>query len=607
MAGIAGRAGLGMGIRHLLALSCAAFACAACEYAPDMLDRTVAYNRAVANSTNEVLLLNIVRASQRSPTYYTRLEGDSSSLGVTPSSSLSLPLSNGRSFETDANSLASGAFSGGATKAVTSLAALTSGLSLGASESNLLSLQTLDDQKYQNGMMTPIPLKDIQAFQDTGLQRDLLFLMFLNSIQVSKTLIDPIDKAVAARCTDVVNSGSQTGGAISSVQQICRYIGRNPYGPLFKNAANAFSLATCRDAGGATPDPAPGTMVRFDNDPAREGRPSDPHPEVCFQILLQDLLVLGLSVGSAQDIPAELVDTVPYAVAQDPSFRAQMFQQNFFLRDTSTNFTAVCKKKSQDVGLTLLFADSEKTQADLAAQANPATKASVKLTEQENLMKALGVTGKAKTDPNDKKAADKSAPVPPPSDPTAACQQKKPGSPESTDDGLGAPTSDDADSGSLDKSNLNKPVKLTSDKMAFTTRSFEGMVYYLGEVARYQEDTSGDPISYPRILGRNPAVAGDGYYEYLFYASTRVADSDRAVSVRDDSAVSYAIPKSCMSMPNSSSVSTVSAGPQINVPCSITYPDNESVPVLNLINQVWGLQKEANAGPSSPLVVVSPQ
>jgi len=40
--------------------------------------------------------------------------------------------------------------------------------------------------------------------------------------------------------------------------------------------------------------------------------------------------------------------------------------------------------------------------------------------------------------------------------------------------------------------------------------------------------------------------------------------------------------------------------------CSPEYPDNESLQVLNFVNQVWGLQKEAVQGPSSPLVVVNP-
>ena len=41
--------------------------------------------------------------------------------------------------------------------------------------------------------------------------------------------------------------------------------------------------------------------------------------------------------------------------------------------------------------------------------------------------------------------------------------------------------------------------------------------------------------------------------------------------------------------------------------CSPEYPDNESLQVLNFVNQIWGLQKESVTGPTSPLVVVSPQ
>ena len=174
-----------MKIGKPLAMLVAIVCCAACEYAPTMLDRTVAYNRAVASSTNQVLLLNVVRASQRLPTYYTRLEGDAASMGLTPNGTLNVPLNNPRSFETDKTLTPTGTVTSLATKAVGSLAGIVSGLGLQASESNLMTLQTLDDQKYQNGMMTPVPVKNIQAFQDEGYQRDLLFLMFLANVQVA--------------------------------------------------------------------------------------------------------------------------------------------------------------------------------------------------------------------------------------------------------------------------------------------------------------------------------------------------------------------------------------------------------------------------------------
>src|ERR1700742_859164 len=121
-----------MNIGKPLAMLVAIVCCAACEYAPTMLDRTVAYNRTVANSTNQVLLLNVVRASERLPTYYTRLEGDASSLAVTPNASLSLPLGNARSFENDVNTSPTGAVTSGTTKGITSLASFAAAMGLQA-------------------------------------------------------------------------------------------------------------------------------------------------------------------------------------------------------------------------------------------------------------------------------------------------------------------------------------------------------------------------------------------------------------------------------------------------------------------------------------------
>ena len=376
-----------MKIGYAFAICVAAIGCTACQYAPDMLDRTVSYNRAVSDSTNQVLLLNIVRASQRLPTYYTRLEGSQSAEGVTPNIGGNLPLSNARSFENDITTGATGALTSGATKGVTSLAALASSFGLQASESNTLSLQTLDDQKYQNGMMTPLPLKDIEAFQDQGYARDLLFMMFVSSAQISSRLIDPIEKAVTTRCSQVRRDISDHSGGVSFTRQACAYIDSAPYRPLFdpeskQAAAYSFSLKTCLDTGGALrDDPPAGTMVLFSNDPSRGGRregPDDPHPGVCFQILLNDLLILGLKVGSAQDVPAEVVDAVPDYLAQNPQFRAQVLQQNFFLRQAANGITAICRKKAQDNGFTLTFS-------------NPMAPARAIAPVDNNLMNGLGV------------------------------------------------------------------------------------------------------------------------------------------------------------------------------------------------------------------------
>ena len=578
-----------------------------------MLDRTLAYNRVVADSTNQVLLLNIVRASERLPTYYTRLEADSSSLGITPNGTLNLPLSNPRSFETDSNIGPTGVITSSATKAVASLAGFASSLGLSATESNILTLQTLDDQKYQNGMMTPVPLKNIQAFQDEGYQRDLMYMMFLGSIAVSGTMIDTIDAAATARCAEALPGGQPHAG-MSFEQQLCAYRGSGPYQTLFDPekahpADYSFSLRTCQTSGGAVSGDAFNQMVRFNNDPAREGRGQsarETHPEICFQIALDDLLILGLQVGSPNDVPATLVDVVPDALAQDPKFRSDIIQQNFFFRETSSGVTAICKKKAADNGFTLAFTNPN------ARQPAPLTNLLQQLTPPPDRTapekQAADTPPPPPPAPPAKKGARPAAPIAPampavpavnpnaayPAEPLAACQLKNPGTPETPQQAVLA----SSDEQTAANQGL-KPLKLNADKISFSTRSFEAMIYYLGEAVRYEDDPQSMQIGFPHVLGRNPAVAGAGYVETMFYSSSHLPDTDTAIKVRDDSGKTYGLPKYCMTAGFDQVPGSIS--------CSAEYPDNESLDVLNFVNAVWGLQKESTQGPTSPLVVVTPQ
>jgi len=563
-----------MRFKALAALAAVIFS-AGCQYSPDALDRTIAYNRAVSGSTNQLLLLNVVRASERLPTYYSRLEGDSASLGLSPTASLGIPLAKSRSLEGDVNATAAGVITGSTLKSVATLAGLAATLGLQATESNLLTLQTLDDQKYQNGIMSPVPLMHIQAFQDEGYQRDLLFLMFMSSVRLSEDLLGPIDNAVVARCGEL---GLPSGAlrTFSLAQQICAYIAGNPYQRFFTPAGAApgpnfaFSLRTCLQDGGAIRDDRPGNMVTFTNDPARE--PSRamlaPHPAVCFQILLNDLLVLGLRIGSAEDIPFELVDTVPAEVAGNPAFRAQMIQQKYALKQTAGGMWAICRKKEQDNGFTLTFIDPV-----------PAA-----LTRQDPLSMLLQHLTPQRM-PNAPSDCEAKNPVPQEAAPPAGVNPN-------LDLQAVIGTGDEA-------AGAAKPVKLSSDKVAFSTRSFEAMIYYLGEALRYEQSDNSDSASFIRVLGRNPAVAGQNYYETMFFASTHLSDTDAAVSVKDDSGATYAVPNACVSLP-------VQLSSERNVGCTVEYPDNESLQLLTFLNQVWGLQKESVASPGLPGVVINP-
>ena len=91
-----------------------------------------------------------------------------------------------------------------------------------------------------------------------------------------------------------------------------------------------------------------------------------------------------------------------------------------------------------------------------------------------------------------------------------------------------------------------KPQKLNADKISFSTRSFEGMIYYLGEAVRHEDD----PPSYADQLFPMCWVAirpwPARYVETMFYASSGMPDADTAVHVRDDSGKTYGLPKYCM-------------------------------------------------------------
>jgi hypothetical protein len=112
-----------------LALAAAALT-AACQYSPDIASRAVDYNQDVGRATNQIILLNIMRASDRTPRYFTRLGSNSAQNGVTGGAIFTVPLIN------------SGAGN---------VAASVSGTS-----ANTFTLENLDDKKYQDGAMQPI-------------------------------------------------------------------------------------------------------------------------------------------------------------------------------------------------------------------------------------------------------------------------------------------------------------------------------------------------------------------------------------------------------------------------------------------------------------------
>lgn len=539
-------------LARLLLPALAALGVAACQYSPDIVDRTIAYNRAVADSTNQLLLLNILRNAQRLPTYYSRLEGDTASASINPSLSLTQPFGRGHSLETD--TAAGGAI---ALKETTALNAITSLLGLQGTESNTLNLQTLDDQKYQQGMMSPVSLRIFKAFFDEGYSQDLLMYLFVARIRVRHDLVATLDGAVGERCGQLGNDPSVLGAFEG---QACHY--RDVSGA-------AGQLAACMPPSGD--DRA---MVAFDNDPAHEAQ-GGRHPQLCFERLVMDLLILGAAVNPTGNETYRFIDgPVTASLANDPHFRAQLLQQGFTLlpavrgnghggmaRDSAQ--WVVCEKDASPGGFSLSVPASRKGAGkplDILATA-------LKMPETAPHTDSYQRTCAIVPDP----PATKPAPEP-----------------------AGTPIGP-------------RTVALSSSKIEFTIRSFESMMYFLGEIAR-TDLASGDPAMRPvliPILGRNPEYSqtpSTAYWDTLFYVSKNLASADTALSIKDDHGQSYAVPKPCLATPGAD-VPALASGRSIA--CSAEYPDNESLVVLNLMNEVWGLQKEQASSPAAA-VIISP-
>lgn len=145
-----------------------------------MVSRSVAYNDAIANSTNSVLLLNALRASERLPTYYTRMTADTATAALTPQLSMALPLG-------------PGAVNKG----------FSPNLQFTSTSQNQMTLQNLDDQKFMRGVLTPVPLDVLSFYLRQGWPRELLFLMTVSRLTVPAALAARLEDAFDVHCTAV--------------------------------------------------------------------------------------------------------------------------------------------------------------------------------------------------------------------------------------------------------------------------------------------------------------------------------------------------------------------------------------------------------------------
>lgn len=501
---------------RVFALAAAVLGLSACQYSPDIPTRAIDYNRSVARATNQILLLNIMRASDREPRYFTRLGTDSAQNGITAGFTATLPFLD-------------------VTKG-------SAGVAGAGTSANTFTLENLDDKKYQVGAMQPVEVSTIYDLWSQGIQADLLGLLFVQSLSIPKAELPILREAVDTFCADLRHYQKFCGTGDSLIASE----------PL----ANGWKASTCLDPAGVPTDRRGGVdYAIYFNDPAVEDTVAAYHPELCFQIVLRDLLALGLHLEKRKT--TKDVDTrATAAMLANATYRAELLKEGLTVTPDGK-----VKKEGSEIVMTL----------------DPSATAFIR--QHGNFRAAVMQCSAYAANKVEPETSAHCPPVRAPKETEASWRARMVAAERDYENLV---TSDETKA---------RAVSLGELKIAVDVRSFESVVYYLGEVVRTSrgDSVANTPPYIVRVLGRQPSDPEhhSRYEETLFDLRRGAPDHSAALVVRDDNGTSNWIPAFCY-VPSPPRPDAIEAARS----CSSEYPDHDTMTVLALINQVWGLQKE---------------
>ena len=162
--------------KHLLATAPLLLALTGCMSGSDFASRAVEHNRAIAQASDQLMLLNIVRAKYDRPIVYSQFGGVSE--GFTNSFGLSL----------------SGPFGADAASEYGAAAAA------GPEQYVSLSTGPLDDVDFYQGVMRPIQIGLLAYYLDNGWPRDLLFSLAVEKLDISEAFYARVVRESDAQC-----------------------------------------------------------------------------------------------------------------------------------------------------------------------------------------------------------------------------------------------------------------------------------------------------------------------------------------------------------------------------------------------------------------------
>ena len=161
--------------RPMLAALMAALTLTACAQL-EIADRAVAYNKAVEDASNRILVLNIIRAMKRYPRHFTDFTKLSGDVPLSGTFQLSIP------FGGDAAS----------NFIFTPQSTVKSGISF--------DMKVQNTQEFIRGIITPVSLQTYDFYFQLGWPKAMLFHVFVQEVKLKKGMGKKIDNAFNTVC-----------------------------------------------------------------------------------------------------------------------------------------------------------------------------------------------------------------------------------------------------------------------------------------------------------------------------------------------------------------------------------------------------------------------
>jgi len=596
----------------------ATLALGACQYSPDIAERTVAYNRAVATSTNNLFLLNALRASERQPTYFTRNTADTAQSTINPSLSVTSPSGSTPTLTTaithNLNPVTANTTGFGtvvtATRAVTRAAlGLTSGLT--AAEQNQLALSNQDDQQSMNGLMSPVSLQQISNYYNEGYNPQQLLLLYFLSLSIPRSALHRLPAAAAESCAAEWKAMETWLSTSKQPNLYCQYLfgdQRDPQ-PRPLSAIAAKSITS----------PANTTAI-WEYSLARD---MPLHPR-CFDLsqfsdidpsaILEKYQVrpAGREAGSTDQAIELLNDPAidPFEPEQGhPDRRAPLSIRSFrcfnevlvVLLALDLRPAAGGSKlqyvlpEAEALGNPRYFADLTQQNLEVAPRTGPNGKTEIGVCKKGELSLELEADGFVK-------ALFELPDVAPSGDGTASGNERQPqplgfklsDAPNSirlSGDQGDAARKHDCAAAVADAEQAGQPTAKSSLVISYAPRSLANMVYYLGQIIRRQyglgSENNTEAVKF--VTWNDPQRYGplSTHQVELFRVRSGIPPID-AVASASEGGRFYFIPGLCDAVPS----------------CSKEYPEHYSALVLDMLNEIWDLNKTQATPPVVPTVTL---